>query len=57
MDQEKELKGNSKINDQIKCNLYEWITCYPQFVQSPISNYYLKVMFDDQTETQLFPKL
>ena len=40
-------KGHSKINDQIKRNLYAWITCHPQVVQSPISNDYFKVMFDD----------
>ena len=33
------------------------ITHHPQVVQSPISNDCLKVMFDDQTEPQLFPKL
>ena len=32
------LKGNSKINEQIKRNLYTWITRHPQVVQSPISN-------------------
>ena len=37
--------------------MYAWITCHRQVVQSPISNYCLKAMFDDQTEPQLFPKL
>ena len=37
--------------------MYTWITRHPQVVQSPISNYCLKVMLDDQTETQLVPKL
>ena len=50
-------KGNSKINKQIKRNMYVWITLHPQVVQSPISNDCLKVMFDDQTEPQLGPKL
>ena len=50
-------KGDSKINEQIKCNLYAWITRHPQVVQSPISNDCIKVMLDDQTETQLVPKL
>ena len=50
-------KGHEQINDQIKCNIYAWITSHPQVFQSPISNYCLKVMFDDQTEPQLFPKL
>ena len=49
--------GHSKINDQIKHNMFVWITCHPQVFQSPISNYCLKVMFDDQTEPQLVPKL
>ena len=47
-------KGHSEINKNIKCNLYKWIT---RHVQSPISNDCLKVIFDYQTETQLFPKL
>ena len=50
-------KGHSKINEQIKRNLYTWITRHPQVVQSPISNDCLKVMLDDQTEPQLVPKL
>ena len=57
MDQEKELKGHSKINDNIKTNIYSWITRQNQVVQSPISNDCLKFMFDDQTEPQLVPKL
>ena len=40
-----------------KKNLYEWITRHPQVVQFPISNDCLKVMFYDQTEPQLVPKL
>ena len=56
MDQEKKLKGRSKINWQIKRNLYTWITRHPQVVQSPISNDSLKFMLDDQTEPQLVPK-
>ena len=42
-------KGHSKINEQIKRNLYTWITRHPQVVQSPISNDCLKVVLDDQT--------
>ena len=56
MDQEKKLKGHSKINEQIKRNLYTWITRHPQVVQSPISNDFLKILFNDQTEPQLVPK-
>ena len=46
-----------KINEQIKRNLYAWITRHPQVFQSPISNYFLKVMLDNQTEPKLVPKL
>ena len=48
-------KGHSKINEQIKRNMYTWITGHPQVVQSPISNDCLKVVLYDQTETQLVP--
>ena len=50
-------KGHSKLNDHIKRNMCAWITRHPQVVQSPISNYCLKVIFDDQTEPQLVTKL
>ena len=50
-------KGHSKINEQIKRNLFTWITRHPQVVQSPVSYDCLKVMLDDQTELQLVPKL
>ena len=53
----KKRKEHSKTNEQIKYNLYAWITRHIQVVQSPISNDCLKVMFDDQTEPQLIPKL
>ena len=52
---EKNKKGHSKINEQIKRNLYTWISLHPQVVQSPISNDCLKVMLYDQTEPQLGP--
>ena len=51
------LKGHSKINEWIKRNMCAWITRHPQVVQLPISNDCPKVMFDDQTEPQLVPKL
>ena len=57
MDQENKTKRALKNNEQIKLNLYTCITRHPQVVQSPISNYCLKVMFDDQTEPQLVTKL
>ena len=58
MDKKKpKRKGHSKIKEQIKRNLYTWITRHPQVFQSPISNYCLKVMLNDHTEPQLVPKL
>ena len=53
----KKRKGHLKINDQIKRNLYAWITRHPQVVQSQNFNHCLKVIFDDQTEPELVPKL
>ena len=50
-----EQKGHSKTNENIKHNLYAWITRHTQVVKSPISNDCLKVMFNDQTEPQLVP--
>ena len=50
-----EKKGIKK-NDQIKRKLYTWITRHPQVVKSPILNYCLKVIYDDQTEPQMAPK-
>ena len=50
-------KGYSKINEQIKRNMYTWITRLTQVVQSPISNDCLKVVLYDHTEPTLFPKL
>ena len=37
--------------------MYAWIKRHTQVVQSPISNYCLKVMFDYHIEPQLVPKL
>ena len=53
----KKPKGHSKINEQIKRNLYTWITRHPQFFQLQISNDCLKVMLYDQTGPQLVPEL
>ena len=50
-------KGHSKINEQIKRNLYTWITSHPQVFQSPIYNDCLKAVLYDQTEPTLVPKL
>ena len=49
-------KWHSKINEQIKRNLYAYITCNHRVVQSPISTYCLKFLLDNQTEPQLVPK-
>ena len=57
MDKKTKRKGHSKFNEQIKLNLYTWITRHPQVVQSPISNDCLKVVLYDQKEPQLVPKL
>ena len=50
-------KGHAKITEQIKRNLYTWITRHPQVGQSPISNDCLKVVLYDQTEPTLVPKV
>ena len=51
------LKGNSKINEQIKRNLYTRMTSHPQVFQSPIYNDCIKFMLDNQIEPQLVLKL
>ena len=53
----KKRKVHSKINDHIKHDLYKWITHYPHVLQLPIFNDCLKVIFDDQTQPQIFTKL
>ena len=50
-------KGHSKISEQIKKSLHNWIIHHPQVVQSPIANDCLKTKIDDYTELQLVPKL
>ena len=54
---EKKRKGNSKINDQIKKSLYNWIMHHQQVVKSPIVNDCLKVNIDSHTRPQIVPKL
>ena len=54
---ETKAKINSKINDQIKESLYNWIIHHPQVVQSPIVNDCMKVNTDGHNEPQLSPKL
>ena len=46
-------KGNSKINDQIKNSLYNWIMHYPQVVQSPNVDDCMEVNIAGQTKPQL----
>ena len=50
-------KLNSRINDNIKKSLYNWIINHPQFLQSPIFNDYLKVNIYCHTRPQIVPKL
>ena len=50
-------KGHTKINEQFKKYLYNWILQYPQVVQSPIANDCLKVTIDGPSEPNLVPKL
>ena len=50
-------KVNSRINDQIKKSLYNWIMNHPPVLQSPILNYCLKLNIDSHTEPKLVPKL
>ena len=57
MGKEKKRKGNSKINDQIKKSIYNWIIHHPKVVQSPIFNDSLKVNIDGHTRQIFFPKL
>ena len=52
---EKNRKGDSKMNDQIKISLYNWIMHHPQVVQLPIVNDFLKVKIGGHTEPQLVP--
>ena len=48
---------HSKINQQVKEALYNWILQYPQVLQSPIANNCLKLSIDGQLGPQLVPKL
>ena len=49
-------KGNSKIKDQIKKSLDNWIMHHPQVVQSPIFNDCIKVNIYGHTGPQIVPK-
>ena len=37
--------------------MYAWTTRHPQIVKCPVSNYCLKVIYDDHTEPQLVPNI
>ena len=50
-------KWHSKISEEIRKSLYNWIINNPQFWQSPIVNDFLKVKIDGYSEPQLVPKL
>ena len=49
-------RGHIKINECVKRYPYNWILQHLQVVQSPISNYCLKLSIDGQAELQLVPK-
>ena len=50
-------RGHTKINEQVKKYLYNWILQHTQVVQSPIENDFVKVSIDGHCETKLAPKL
>ena len=54
---EKNQKGHSKISEQIKKYLYNWIMHHAQVVKSRIANDCIKVKIDGYTEPQLVPIL
>ena len=47
--------GHTQINKCVNITLYEWILKHIQVLQSPISNYLLKVSLDNNSETQMVP--
>ena len=49
-------KGHSKISEEIKKSLYNWITHHPQVVQSPIANDCLKLELMVKLNRKLFQK-
>ena len=50
-------RGHSKINQQVKKALYNFILQYPHVLQSPIETYFIKLSIKGQSETQLVTKL
>ena len=53
----KNRKGNSKIYEQIKKSLYNWVIHLPQVGKSQIFNDSMKAKIDGHIESQLVPKL
>ena len=49
-------KLHTEINEQVNKSIYNWILQHPQIVQSPISNYCLKVSINGNSEAQLVPE-
>ena len=49
-------QGHSKINQQVKKYLYNWILQHTQFLVSPIAHDCLKVSIDSQVGPQLVSK-
>ena len=52
----KKQKGHSKISEEIRKSLYNWIVYHPQVMQSPIANDFMKVKIYGYTEPQLVTK-
>ena len=54
---ESKRKLNSKLNNQIKRSIYNWIMHHPHIFQSHIFNYCLKVNIDGDTGPQIVTTL
>ena len=50
-------QGNTKINEHVNSEFYNWILLRSQNVQYPIANHCIKVTIDGETTLQLVPKL
>ena len=50
-------RSHTKINQEVKKDLYNWILRHPQVVVSPIANYCLKLSIDGQVEPQFVRKI
>ena len=49
--------GHTKINEQVKKYLYNWVLKHHQVVQSTTSNYCLKLSIDSSSEPQVVPNI